>query len=221
MQPLARRGLLIVLEGCDRTGKTTICSRLVRDLTDEKHSTKSMAFPDRSTTIGSLINEYLRQSADLSDQSIHLLFSANRWELEESMRNVLMRGTNLVIDRYAFSGVAFSAAKAGLSLEWCKQPDRGLPMPDLVCYLDVSPDEAVKRGGFGEERYEKRDFQERVRSNYRQLMDETWRVVDTDGKTLDQVYTEVKSIVMEAIKSPEIPPVDKLWVGQDCGGKRP
>jgi len=33
------------------------------------------------------------------------------------------------VDRYAFSGVAFSAAKDGLSLEWCKQPDRGLPRP--------------------------------------------------------------------------------------------
>ena len=29
--------------------------------------------------------------------------------------------------RYAYSGVAFSAAKPGLSLNWCKQPDVGLP----------------------------------------------------------------------------------------------
>ena len=39
--------------------------------------------------------------------------------------------TTFIIDslptRYAFSGVAFSAAKPGLSLSWCKQPDVGLP----------------------------------------------------------------------------------------------
>lgn len=30
-----------------------------------------------------------------------------------------MSGTSLIIDRYSYSGVAFSAAK-GLDVEWCK-----------------------------------------------------------------------------------------------------
>ena len=64
-----------------------------------------------------------------------------------------------LLRRYAFSGVAFSAAKEGLTIDWCKQPDRGLPKPDLVCFLDVSPEEARKRGGFGEEKYEESGFQ--------------------------------------------------------------
>ena len=65
--------------------------------------------------------------------------------------------------------MAFSAAKPGLSLDWCKGPDRGLPQPDLVCFLDVSAAEAAQRGGFGEERYEKAEFQARVRKNYHQV----------------------------------------------------
>ncbi len=96
---------------------------------------------------------------DLPDRAIHLLFSTNRWEKEQEIQDSLRQGTHLVIDRYAFSGVAFSAAKDGLDLEWCKGPDRGLPEPDLVCFLDVSPEEARKRGGFGQERYEKEAFQ--------------------------------------------------------------
>jgi thymidylate kinase len=65
----------------------------------------------------------------------------------------------LVNLRYAFSGVAFSAAKEGLSIDWCKQPDRGLPRPDVVYFLNVSQEEANKRAGFGEELYEKAEFQ--------------------------------------------------------------
>ena len=42
----------------------------------------------------------------------------------------------------------------GLSKDWCKQPDVGLPAPDLVCFLDVSEEVAVKRADFGGERYE-------------------------------------------------------------------
>lgn len=37
-------------------------------------------------------------------------------------------------DRYAYSGVAFSAAK-GLDVDWCKKTDSGLPKPDLVIFL--------------------------------------------------------------------------------------
>jgi thymidylate kinase len=35
------------------------------------------------------------------------------------MESKLPSGTTLVVDRYSYSGVAFSAAK-GLDIEWCK-----------------------------------------------------------------------------------------------------
>lgn len=34
-----------------------------------------------------------------------------------------------------------------LSLEWCKAPDIGLPAPDCVIFLDMSPEETEQRGG--------------------------------------------------------------------------
>lgn len=40
----------------------------------------------------------------------------------------------MILDRYAYSGAAFSAAK-GFDLEWCKNCDRGLPKPDIVFYM--------------------------------------------------------------------------------------
>lgn len=81
----------------------------------------------------------------------------------------------MVVDRYAFSGVAFSSAK-GLDLEWCRNPDIGLLSPDLVLFLDLNIDEAEKRGGFGQERYEKRELQIKVREEFFKLKDDTWKV---------------------------------------------
>lgn len=49
-----------------------------------------------------------------------------------------------VCDRYAYSGVAYSSAK-GLDTQWCKSGDVGLPQPDLVVYLDMSPEQAAAR----------------------------------------------------------------------------
>ena len=78
------------------------------------------------------------------------------------LKQALATGTHVIVDRYAFSGVAFSAAKPGIDLDWCRQPDRGLPKPDLVCLLDVSGEEAKKRGGYGDEIYEREAFQVRM-----------------------------------------------------------
>lgn len=49
----------------------------------------------------------------------------------DNILSLLKSGKTLIVDRYAYSGVAFSAAK-GLPLEWCKSPDEALPAPDKV-----------------------------------------------------------------------------------------
>lgn len=37
-------------------------------------------------------------------------------------------------------------------------------------FLDLEPWQAEQRGGYGEEKYEKKEFQQRVRNSYLQLM---------------------------------------------------
>lgn len=218
MRNATQRGALIIFEGCDRSGKTTICNRLVKHLSEtlpmvqgELPAAKMMRFPERETEVGKMIDAYLRSKNQLNDQVIHLLFSANRWEKSAEITKALESGQNVIIDRYAFSGVAFSAAKEGLSLEWCRQPDRGLPKPDLVCFLDVSPEEAAKRGGFGNERYETQAFQDKVRANYKQLIEDNWKIINTDGKSLDQVYDDIRENVNSVLLTGKRGKIEPLW----------
>ena len=51
----------------------------------------------------------------------------------------LQEGKTVVIDRYAFSGVAYSMSKEHPAMDdaWCKWPDVGLPRPDRVFFLDL------------------------------------------------------------------------------------
>lgn len=65
-------------------------------------------------------------------------------------------------------------------MTWCKNPDRGLPDPDLIFYLDISTKDAQTRGSYGEERYEKAEFQERVAEIYEQLKSNDWKVNTTE-----------------------------------------
>eukprot|EP00894_Picocystis_sp_ML_P005233 jgi/Pico_ML_1/55750/g1395.t1 len=73
-------------------------------------------YPDRTTAIGTVIDDYLSKKIELDDRAAHLLFAANRWEKREEMIRKLQSGITLVVDRYAHSGVAFTAAKG--VLDW-------------------------------------------------------------------------------------------------------
>ena len=111
MSEAKQRGVFIVFEGCDRSGKTTQVIKLVERLNKSGQAAVMRRFPDRTTSIGSVINSYLGCKKELEDHVVHLLFSANRWEVERDIVDTLMAGTHVFIDRYAYSGVAFSAAK--------------------------------------------------------------------------------------------------------------
>ncbi|XP_049910309.1 thymidylate kinase [Epinephelus moara] len=208
-----KRGALIVLEGVDRAGKTTQCRRLVQALQQSGRPAEMMRFPDRTTTIGQLISAYLEKKRDLEDHTVHLLFSANRWELVPLMKKKLEQGTTLVVDRYAFSGVAFTSAKPGFSLDWCMKSDVGLPKPDLVMFLQLSPAEAALRGQFGEERYETSVFQRAVQQKFEQLMKDpsvNWQVIDA-SQGVEDVHKDITTHSLNAINTAQNLELGELW----------
>lgn len=137
---------------------------------------------------------------------MHLLFSANRWELVQNIERLINSGTTIVIDRYYYSGCAYSAAKQDptMDLAWCRQPEVGLPRPDICLFLDLSPEEAAKRGGFGEERYEKAEMQARVRESFaemRQHDDEAEDIVVINAAgSVEEVEARIAKAIEERLQ---------------------
>lgn len=167
--------LAISLLNTPYSTKTTQVSLLVKHLLSLSLAATAFRFPDRTTqgrfmygmgrlscacssnngnlvlAVGGLINQYLQSSVQTDDRAIHLLFSANRWEAAPKLVDTLARGTNIICDRYAYSGVAFTSAKTAedrssmsggeLTLDWCMGGDVGLPvsgsgssyLPSLLC----------------------------------------------------------------------------------------
>lgn len=198
--PHEMRGLFIVLEGCDGTGKTTQGKRIAES--GVLGACKTMAFPDRATPIGQLIDQYLKKQTDFPPEAISLLYTANRWELKTWMNATLDSGTSIVCDRYYFSGAAYSAAN-GLNLEWCVAPEEGIPVPDLVILIDVDPKILMSRKGFGDERYERLELQTKVSQTFHQFKSERpdlWVCVD-GSKPLDEVTADIRGVVEKLVAS--------------------
>lgn len=151
-----------------------------------------------------MISSYLQGQSQADDHSIHLLFSANRWEIAKSIEDDIANGISVIVDRYSYSGAVYSAAKGNpnLSLEWAWQPEIGLPQPDMCLFLRISPEEAAKRGGFGVERYENETMQNRVRELFQTLFDlqlgDYIHTIDA-GRSFDAVSQDIMKIVTDYI----------------------
>ena len=199
-----KRGMLLAFEGLDRSGKSTQCERLVENLRNEGEKVHHTRFPNRTTTTGQMINSYLSGQSQQDDHAIHLLFSANRWESAREIEEHINSGVTVVIDRYYYSGCVYSAAKQNpsMDLNWCRHPEVGLPRPDLCLFLDISTEEAAKRGGFGTERYERQELQDRVRELYKEMRrhdDEREDIITIDaGRAPEEVEKDIIDTVRSA-----------------------
>jgi len=210
MTTAVSRGALIVLEGGDKCGKSTQCRQLVANLLAKGIKSELWRYPERSTAIGKVISDYLEKKVELEDHAVHLLFSANRWESVPRMKELLNSGVTLVVDRYAFSGAAFTGAKDGFDLAWCRTPDIGLPAPDCVVYLTLNPDVAATRGDYGGERYEDTDFQAKVEKNFHKLRESSWRIMDA-SRTIPEIESDLLVVATEVIEECGQKPLTSLW----------
>lgn len=196
-----QRGLFIVIEGIDASGKSTQCKRLADFLMVSCTKCTQLSFPDRSTPVGKFLDDYLRgESSDSSNLLVHKLFSANRFEVEKSLKKTLEDGVTVICDRYVYSGAAYSMAKGkGMTYQRCKSEDAGLPKPDLIIYLNVPPEKSHARDSYGTERYETMAFQRCVYEAYREIIEKEQgktNFVEIDGT---RSKMEVESDIVHAV----------------------
>ena len=188
------RGLLIVLEGIDQCGKTTI-SRLLKNKLEELNlKTIIQTFPDKSTLIGNVINSYLQGNTKLSPQESHLLYSLNRHEKKNFMEEKLYNNYNIICDRYIFSGIAYSLAN-GLDYTFCLNTEQYLIKPDLTFYFDISLSETNKRRkSLKTDIYETTNFQSKVKEAYSKIKNNDWIIIN-----VEQTPEEITNIILKHI----------------------
>lgn len=101
-----------------------------------------------------------------------------------------------------------------MPFDYCLNPDQGLPLPDIVINLSLSPEEAAKRGQYGEEKYETLDMQTRTRQQFELVKAEMdkrhpgrWVEVDAAGS-----IENVGDRIWAAVSGTNTGELGKLWL---------
>ncbi len=141
MQP-NKAGRLIVVEGPDGVGKTTICGRLASILGDD---VLSLSFPgQRPGTIGDLVYKVhhdqkrcgLGEISPLAKQALHV--AAHVDAIEREILPALRSGKTVVLDRYWWSAWVY-----GLVSGCDHDKLKALVQAERVAWSGVSPDLAI------------------------------------------------------------------------------
>jgi len=175
------RGLLIVFEGLDQSGKQTQTERLRDRLVAAGCEVRLLSFPAYETAIGAELRKALDGSRDWAPDVMQLLYIANRYEARPLVERELARGVIVICDRYVASSIAYGETQ-GLDAAWLRDVQRHLPQPDLTFLLDIAPEVSARRKAAGRDRYE-RDLEllARVRESYlRQAAAGGWIRLDAD-----------------------------------------
>jgi dTMP kinase len=156
--------------------------------------------------IGQLLREVLKKG-ELDSRAEALLFAADRTEHVKEISQKLAEGRVVISERYFYSSIAYQGA-SGVSLKWLMELNRFAPVPELVLYLDVSPEVGLERisskkslrSSIREKEYfERQDFLGKVREIYLDLANENRFAVIDASSTIDDVQTSIRRVVSRSL----------------------
>jgi len=143
--------MLIVFEGLDGAGKSTQVNLLKEFLHAKGIECEFMHFPrTNSPLFGELIARFLRGDLgnleSVNPYLIALIYAGDRHNAATIIRGWLNEGKAVILDRYAYSNIAFQCAKLENKEErsklrsWILEMEFGyfnIPKPDINLFLDV------------------------------------------------------------------------------------
>jgi dTMP kinase len=195
--------MFIVIEGIDGAGCETQAKLLLQSLKEvnpkkQKLSVLFVKYPDYERNVGKFIREFLYQNKNLTAEQQFLLYSL-QFAFDSKMIAEQRKVGIVVADRYFTTALCYQTLE-GINLQTALNfaRDFKIEKPDVVFYLNVDPDVAIKRksGEQKEKNRREKDF-EFIRKTYKQygmlVANQVWtKWVNIDGeKTIDEVAKEI------------------------------
>lgn len=204
------KGLFIVMEGPDGSGKTTQINLLKEYLEEAGYECLITREPG-----GTVIGEEIRQlilnpeHKEMSPVTEMLLYAASRAQLvHEVIGPALEEGKIVISDRFVDSSIVYQgiARKLGIStVSAVNAPGIGIYRPDGIFFIDLSEAEGLRRKkeqkNLDRMEQEGIDFHHMVSEGYRKVLSGRPEVMKIDGgRSIDMIQKKIRNHVDELLK---------------------
>src|SRR5689334_16284397 len=161
------KNFFIAFEGLDGSGKSTQVRLLAEKLKGRGLKIYTTAEPTTSR-IGHIIKDIFKHKMQADDRTIAALYAADRLDhLTNKTDGILKKmeeGYTVITDRYYFSSYAYHGTH--MDINWvinANSLSADLLRPDLNIYIDISPEESMRRLNKGRDSIELYESTENLR----------------------------------------------------------
>lgn len=216
-------GKLIVIEAGDGSGKATQTERLYEHLLEDGRKVHRITFPDYEAESSAPVRMYLRgdfggRAGDVNAYAASTFYAVDRYaSFRMKWQKYYEAGDIILADRYTTSNMVHQAVKLEDAeerkefLRWLWDLEfvkLGLPVPDMVVFLDMDPAAAdrliamrAKEQAAGKDIHERdRDYLHRCHEAYLKLAETYhWKRISCsrqgEPRSIDVIHGEVYEAV--------------------------
>jgi dTMP kinase len=209
--PTLPKGLLLVFEGIDGSGKTTQIHKVAQQLRNLNYKVTVTHEPNPDSPWCQLIQQKVKKEREKvsPEDELDWYTKDRQWDLENNILPALERKEIVLVDRYYLSSAAYQGALNAFTMEYVLDKNSFAKRPDLWIILDVPVELGQKRlqireKKINDDQLERADYQKKVLANYKRLSDMDiggtvkWIDASIDEALLTQVLVkEILSFIKE------------------------
>ena len=201
-----KKGLFVVFEGIDGTGKTSLIKMLKAILEQEKYSIVVLKEPTNETEAGSKIRESYDSGRVPFEEELQWFIDDREWNVNANILPALKEGHIILQDRYFFSNASYQGVRKNDDWASIIAINRTMfPEPDLTIIIDVEPEIALER--ITKDRVKENSFEalenlRKVRNLFLEIanydIDGNFLLID-GSKTLEEIAEEIHLNIQDLI----------------------
>jgi len=198
-----KKGILIVFEGIDGSGKSTQAELLQKRLQAKGFEVVSFQEPSKSKWGQEIKKKAIYPDSLSPEEELDLFLRDRKENVKKNIKPALEKRKVVILDRYYYSTIAYQGAK-GIDSEKIKGANEQFaPEADLVFILDIDAKsglERIKNRKNKEKLFEREDYLKKVREIFKRFRGNKFIHIDA-LEAEEEISKEITGIVLEYIHS--------------------
>lgn len=196
-----QKGILIVFEGIDGSGKSTQAEILLERLQEEDFNVVYFREPSKGKWGRKIKKKALHPDSLTAEEELDLFLKDRRENVEKNLKPALKKKRVVILDRYYYSTIAYQGAK-GIDEKLIRRMNEEFVVePDLVFIFDIDPQKGLERIENRRKKdrlFEREDYLVKVREIFRSFKGEKFVHIDA-LKSKEEISKEIQEIVLRII----------------------